>query len=203
MRLPTERQAFAFLEPLRGKSTTITVKSRSDDGSVFRFLLGCLAISKTYPVIFDTSAFVGTNIHSSAAQLPKPFLQGSSIIVPDDGSRIEASLREMMLTDTTAFLIDDLNALLYLMSPTGERSGIRRLSAFFHVLAYAARTNRSFAIGMVYKTDSGAYSSRSLPGISELQVDAEIKGGELSFSSAKAGWPCGEFSVPFYLDPST
>ncbi len=203
MSLPTERQAFAFLEPLRGGSAIIVVKNRSDNLAISRFLLGCLATTRNYVSVLDTSGFLSTNVSLLAAGLPSKFLQGSTISVPEEEMRPEDYLAGMVGRESEAVLIDDLNAVLYLLSPAGARSRMHHLSAFFHLLSYAARANNSLAIGIVYKTDSKALSARSLTGISDFQVEGEVVGNELLFRSPKADWPGGKFSVPLYFDPST
>lgn len=109
----------------------------------------------------------------------------------------------MAATDTSAFVIEDLNALLYLMSPTGNKSGLRHLSSLFHLLAYAARINDSFVFGIVYRREASSQKVRSLTNISDVQLNAEVGSNLLSFSSAGIDWPSGRFDVPVYLDWST
>lgn len=181
----------------------IIVKRRSDKVPVIHFILSCLAITRTYPTIFDTSALVATNMTSIGQHLPSSFLQRSTTRVPYGDPELPNALSELTATETSAFLIEDLNALLYLMSPTGNKSALRYLSSLFHLLAYAARINHSFVFGTVYKRETGNQSMRSLTNISDVQLDAEVRNNLLHFSSTGVDWPSGRFTAPVYLDWST
>jgi len=181
----------------------ITVKSKDDKIPIYHFVLSCLALTRTYVTIFDTSAFIATSIHQIAQHLPDPFLQRSTILVPFDDSGLSHSLAEATAADTRAFLIEDTNALLYLMAPTGDKSGLHHLSTLFHLVAYSVRINKAFVIGVVYKREADKQSTRSLAKISDVQLDAEVRNGTLSFSCPTISWPSGHFAIPLYLDEST
>lgn len=208
MSLPTRRQAYAFLEPLRGKSAIFLIESRKADVTLSQFILGCLAVSKLRVTVLDTSCLYGTNIGMLTASLPKEFMQQGNLLHLPDDTGDEDSLTEMVATEASAVLIDDLNAVLQLLSSRGNRFGIHRLSTFFHILSYNARMNKCFALGTVYKADYSAFptksSRRSLPRISDLQVAVDSRPDEIIFRCKEIdAWPVDGFRVPLYFDPRT
>jgi hypothetical protein len=208
MSVPTHKQAFAFLRPLRGRASVFTVPSRRRNSSVAGFLLGCLAESRTSTMIFDTSAFYGANITALTQSSPKDFLQQSTLITPPEDLPLEDSLTEALTIKTGAILIDDLNALHYLLSSGTRRSGTHRLFAFIRLLSYEARTNDLYVFGTVYKAegDSGAdrATKRSLSAAADLQISTEARSDHITFRCDEIrGWPNNQFSTPLYLDPST
>src|ERR1039458_4598840 len=159
MSVPTHKQAFAFLRPLMGRASVFIVPSRSRNSSVASFLLGCLAESRTSTVIFDTSSFYGANISALTQSLPKDFLQQSTLITPPDDLPLEDSMTAALTIKTGAILIDDLNALHYLLSSGPRRSGTHRLFAFIRLLSYEARLNDLYVFGTVYKARSEEHTS--------------------------------------------
>ena len=161
MSVPTHKQAFAFLRPLRGRASVFTVPSRSRNSSVADFLLGCLAESRTSTMIFDTSSFYGANITTLTQSLPKDFLQQSTLFTPPEDLPLEDSMTEALTIKTGAILIDDLNALHYLLSSGTHRSGTHRLFAFIRLLSYEARTNDLYVFGTVYKADGDSAADRA------------------------------------------
>jgi hypothetical protein len=208
MSVPTPRQAFAFLAPLRGRVSVFITPSRRRNSGVARFLLGCLAASRTHVVIFDTSSFYGANMGILTEALPRGFLQQSTLITPQDDQRLGDSIAEVLAVKTGAILIDDLNALHYLLSSDRLQSGTQRLFAFIRLLSYEARINDLFVFGTVYKAegDSAAdrTTKRSLPAAADLQVSTEVHMDRLTFRCEEIkGWPSSRFSTPLYFDPST
>lgn len=208
MSVPTPRQAFAFLAPLRGRASVFITPSRRRNSEVARFLLGCLAASRTHAVIFDTSSFYGANMGILTQALPKGFLQQSTLITPQDDQRLGDSITEVLATKTGAILIDDLNALHYLLSSDRLQSGTQRLFAFIRLLSYEARIDDLFVFGTVYKAegDSAAdrAAKRSLSAAADLQVSTEVHMDRLTFRCEEIEvWPNSKFSTPLYFDPST
>jgi hypothetical protein len=208
MSLPTDRQAYAFLEPLRGRSAIFLIKSRESNVAISRFILGCLAVSRMRATVFDSSCFYSVNIRRLTSGLPKEFLQQSTLLVPTDDSGYEDSLTEMAASDASAVLVDDLNAVLHLLSAQSQKSGIHRLSTFFQILSYSARVNKLLVLGVAYRTESVTAptksTKRSLPKISDLQIATDVGVDEIVFhcDAAKA-WPAEGFRAPVYFDPST
>ena len=208
MSLPTRRQAYAFLEPLRGKSVIFLIESRKANLALSQFILCCLAVSKLRVTVLDTSCLYGVNIRKLTAALPKEFLQQGSLLHLPDNLEDEDSMTEMVAAEAFATIIDDLNAVLQLLSSQGRKFGIHRLSTFFHILSYNARINRCFVLGTVYMSDYGAFPTkstrRSLPKVSDLQVVADVRSDEIVFQCKEVGaWPIDGFRVPIYLDPRT
>lgn len=201
MSLPTHRQAYAFLRPLTGRTCTFVVKNRVSNLAVSRFILGSLAESQIPVVVLDTSRFQGVNIASLTEGLPKDFLQRSVLMtVPDYSTEAEA-LSQIVGAESRALIIDDVNAVLHLLSSRGRKSGIHRLSTFFHLLSYHARLNRMLILGVVYRSTFGSVhagiTKRSLPKISDLQVTAEVREDGVVFRSSDiTAWPAEGFAAP-------
>jgi hypothetical protein len=208
MSIPTSRQAYAFLRPLRGRSSTFIIKNRASNTAASRFILGCLAATKNRATILDTSCFHGVNVRELTEGLPKEFVQQSVLEDLPDGSHAADSLSAVLTAETPAIWIDDMNAVLQLLSSRGQRSGIHRLSTFFHLLSYHARVNNAMVLGMVYKAAFGTLPAgitrRSLPKVSDLQIVTELKKDEIVFRCHDlAAWPVEGFSAPLYLDAIT
>jgi hypothetical protein len=208
MSVPTSRQAFAFLAPLRGRTSVFITPTRRRNSRVARFLLGCLAATRTQTVVFDTSSFYGTNIRTLTESLPKAFLQQSTIITPQDDQRIEDSITEVLAMKTEAIIIDDLNAIHYLLSPDRQKSGIHRLFTLLRLLSYEARTNNLSVFGAVYKAEGNSTTERatrrSLSAAADLQIPTDEDLGRITFRCNEiGGWPNSRFSAPLYLEPST
>jgi hypothetical protein len=204
MSLPTSRQGYAFLRPLRGKSSTFIIKNRAANAAASRFILGCLAATKNRTTIIDTSCFHGVNIRELTEGLPKEFLQQSVLEDLPDGSRDRDSLSSVLTADAPAIWIDDMNAVLQLLSSRGQRSGIHRLSTFYHLLSYHARVNNAMVLGMVYKAAFGTVPAgitrRSLPKVSDLQIATELRKDEIVFRCHElAAWPAEGFRTPLYF----
>jgi hypothetical protein len=179
---------------------------------VAHFLLGCLAASRMRTVIFDTSSFYATNIGGLAGSLPKDFLQRSTLITPQDDRRLEDSLTDVLGMKAEAILIDDLNALHYLLSSDRQGSGIHPLFTFIRLLSYQARTENISVFGTVYKTERDSAperaTRRSLSAAADLQITTTgttDRSDRISFrcSETTGGWPDNRFSAPLYLEPRT
>jgi hypothetical protein len=208
MSLPTHRQGYSFLEPLRGKSAVFLIGDRKDNLIVSRFLLGCLTVLKVNATLFDTSCFYGVNIREITQGLSKEFLQQSTLVQFSDTSDPEDSLSDIVTMDSSAILIDDLNAILHLLSSQSRRSGIHRLATFYRVLSHEAMMNKLFLLGSIYKskpqTTASSRHKRSLADFADLQITVETEADELAFHCNKiVTWPTGGFRAPVYLEPST
>jgi hypothetical protein len=204
MSVPTSRQAFAFLGPLRGRTSVFITPSRRRNSNVARFLLGCLAASRTRTIIFDTSSFYGTNIRKLTESLPKDFLQQSALIAPQEGLVLEESLAELLDLKTGAILIDDLNALHHLLSSDRRNSGIRQLFTFLRLLSYQARINGTSVLVTLYRAEPDStpakHVRRSLSAAADLQVSTDDNSGRITFRCSEVkGWPNSVFSAPVYF----
>lgn len=208
MSLPTRRQGYTFLEPLRGKSTVFLIADRQENAVMLRFLLGCLAALKYNTALFDTSCFYGVNIKWITQGLPKEFLQQTTLIQLSEKLSPEVSLSDITTIESHVIMIDDLNAILHLLSSQSRRSGIHRLATLYRLLSYEARMNELFILGSIYKSKSQDTASnthkRSLADIADLQVTVEAQPTEIIFRCDKIPtWPIGGFRTPIYLEPRT
>ena len=208
MSIPTRRQSFAFLEPLKGRSVIFLITSRKAHLVLSRFILSCLAVRRTRTVVFDTSCFYGVNIRRIGSALAKEFLQQSTLLNLSEEQSFEDSLTDMISTDSGAVLIDDLNAVLHLLASRGQKSPMNRLSTFYNILSYNAKLSGLLVLGVAYKGDSGGFparsTKRSLPKISDLQVTTEVRADEIVFRCSEIrSWPKDGFRVPLYFEERT
>ena len=108
-----------------------------------------------------------------------------------------------------AILIDDLNALHYLLSSDKQRSGIHQLFTFIRLLSYEARTDGISVFGTVYKTERDSAperaTKRSLSAAADLQITTnDDRSDRISFRCNEiSSWPNKRFSAPLYFEPST
>ena len=199
MSVPTSRQAFAFLAPLRGRTSVFITPNRRVNSRVARFLLGCLASCRTRTVIFDTSSFYGSNIRALTESLPKSFLQQSILATPRDSQRFEDSMTEFLALKTEAILIDDLNALHYLLSSERHKSGTYAFFTFLRILSYQARINNLSVFGTLYKAGDDltvAKTRRSLSAAADLQIPTDVRSNLITFRcDGIRSWPNNRFSA--------
>jgi len=204
MSVPTSRQAFAFLAPLRGRTSVFITPSRRRNSKVARFLLGSLAASRERTVLFDTSSFYGVNMQALTESLPRDFLQQSILIEPPDGQPLEDSLADLLTMKPRAIVIDDLNSLHYLLSASAQRSGTHQLFNYLRLLAFDAKLFNTFVFLTVYRAEgdpsTGKATKRSLPAAGDLQIFTDERAGNMTFRCDQAkGWPNHQFSAPLYF----
>jgi len=203
MSVPTPRQAFAFLAPLRGRTSVFITPSRRRSINLGRFLLGCLAASRKHVVIFDTSSLYGTNIHRITEGLPKEFLQQSSLITPPS-QHIEEALANLFTMKTRAILIDDLNSLHHLISSDKHGSGTQRLFSLLRLLSYQARVTDLCVFWTLYRAEGDSSpekaTRRSLAAAADLEISTKVHSNRITFACNEAtGWPNNQFSAPLYF----
>jgi hypothetical protein len=149
-------------------------------------------------VVLDSSNVYGVNIKALTEDLPRGFLLRSLLkTIYDDSNEVE-SLGETIGAESSALLIDDMNAILHLLSSHGQKSGIHILSNFYHLLSYHARINKLLVLGTVYRTSVGSVqvgiTRRSLPKVSDLQITTEVKAHGVMFRCNEvAAWPTEGF----------
>jgi hypothetical protein len=205
MSVPTSGQAFAFLAPLRRRSSVFIAPTRKRNLEVTRFILGCLAASRTpRTVLFDTSCFYGQNIRELTRSLPREFLQRSVLIIPQDHEGLKDSMTGILETKADAILIDDLNSLHNLLSSETLRSGARALFTFLRMLSYYARINNASVIGTVYRPEMNVAADRgtkrSILAAADLQIRTDINLDRLTFACNEVGgWPNRRFSAPVHF----
>ncbi len=183
MSVPTLKQAYAFLSPLRGRSSAFLLASRRGNVAVAAFALGCLAGLKMRTVVLDTSCFYGTNIELLTEGLPKEFLERSTILTVAEDVRPEGVLTDLIAKkEAKAILIDDLNSLNALMSSGHQKSGIHELFVLIRMLSYNARINNVSVLTTVYKSQrADANSRRSLAAAADLQITTETDSSCVTF----------------------
>jgi hypothetical protein len=154
-------------------------------------------------VVFDTSSLYGANIRKLTDGLPNDFLQQSSLIVPQEGRPIEESLGELHTPRASAILIDDLNALHYLLSSDKHRSGTRQLFTFLKLLSYEARITDLVVLCTLYRTEGEPApkpTKRSLSAAADLQISTDNNPDRITFRCSDAtSWPDNRFSAPLYF----
>jgi hypothetical protein len=196
MSVPTVKQAYAFLNPLRGRSSAILVANRDANAAVTKFALGCLAESKVRTVLLDTSCFYGTNIQALTEGIPREFLERTTLLTIPEGARPEAVLTELMANpEAKAILIDDLNSLNALMSEGDAKSSIHELFVLIRMLSYYARINGIVIFATVYKSQrSDSNSRRSLAAAADFQIETETEPSSITFRCESVGvWPAKKF----------
>jgi hypothetical protein len=130
------------------------------------------------------------------------------LITPQDGQRLEDSMVEALTMKAEAIVIDDLNALHYLLSSDRQKSGIHRLFTFLRLLSYDARIDNLSIFGTVYKADGDASTERatkrSLSAAADLQIATDDDLNQITFRCSEIkSWPNNRFSAPLYLELST
>ena len=196
MSVPTQRQAYAFLSPLRGRSSAFLVAGREENAMVTRFALGCLAGLKTKTVMLDTSCFYGTNIQVLTEGLPREFLERTIVLTVGDDTGPEVALTELIAKkEAKAILIDDLNSLNALMSSGEQKSSIHELFVLIRILSYHARINGVSILTTVYKSQrTDANSRRSLAAAADLQITTETDSSSIIFRCDGTDvWPSRRF----------
>jgi|SRR5208283_6095811 len=196
MSVPTPKQAYAFLSPLRGRSSAFSVANRRGNAAVAAFALGCLAGLKMRTVALDTSCFYGTNIELLTERLPKEFLERSTILTVAEDARPEVVLADLIAkNEAKAILIDDLNSLNTLMSSGHQKSSIHELFALIRMLSYNARINNVLVLTTVYKSQrADTNSRRSLVAAADLQIATETDSSYITFScDSPSIWPNKKF----------
>lgn len=195
MSVPTVKQSFAFLNPLRGKSSAFIVTNRGANATVARFTLHCLAVAKIRTIILDTSCFYAMNVRSLTHGLPNEFIDRTTIIGIPEETTPEDVITDLLTTDAKAILIDDLNALNALLSSGQSKSAIHKLFVTIRVLSYNARMDNSLVFTTVYGTQrADGNSRRSLAASADLQISVESRPSHISFRCNNA-WPSPSFDA--------
>jgi len=203
MSLPSVKQAYAFLTPLKGKSSAIVLEGRKTNLFVARFTLNCLATLKSRTLIFDTSCFYGTNTETLTSGLPEEFLRNTTVVTIGTHSEPERLLAQLVTNEASVIIIDDLNALRSLLSTARRNSSIHELFRLIGILSYEARSRNISVLTTVYKsanTSSERNSPRSLVAASDFQITAEAQTRSVTFRCDRIGsWPAKTFVASVLL----
>src|SRR2546422_7358456 len=116
MSLPTQREAEAFLTPLRAKSTVFLLDNRTTDLLFSRFLLSCLVRTRNEALVADINAFYSSNAQRIAPE--SDALQSISLSLPPPGFAVEPWLIDFLIgaADAAVVVFVDLNTLDHLLS---------------------------------------------------------------------------------------
>lgn len=208
MSVPSPRQAYAFLAPLKNKSSTFLVQGRPGNLLLARFALGCLATLRTRTLIFDTSCLYRANTEILTSGLPDEFMRNTSVITVSTNYSPETSLAGLVMKEAKAIIIDDLNTLHNLLSRSDRSSSIHKLFLLLRMLSYEARANGRTIITTIYRragTPLEKGPKRSLSAVADLRVIAETtKPSSLTFKCNEIeSWPTDGFRADVYFDVST
>ncbi len=206
MRVPTLKQAYTFLTPLRGRSSIFSIADREENAVVATFTLGCLAGMRMRTLIVDTSGFYETNVEVLAKGLQKEFMERTRVLSIPDGAQPGCVFTSLIGKETKAIVIDDLNTMAALMSGGNGRSGVHDVFTLMRILSYTARINGITVLATVYRNQrSDAGSKRSLTAASDLRIALDVNRSETTFVCEEPDvWPNGRFVAEVgYLELNT
>src|SRR2546428_9290646 len=116
MSLPTQREAEAFLTPLRSKSTVFLFDNRTTDRLFSRFLLSCLVRTRNEALVADINAFYSSNAQRIAPE--SDALQNISLSLPPPGFAVEPWLIDFLIGAADAAVpgLGDVTTAYHLLS---------------------------------------------------------------------------------------
>ena len=201
MSLPTQREAEAFLTPLRSRSTVFLLDNRATDLLFSRFLLSCLVRTRNEALVADINAFYSSNAQRIAPGFDA--LQNINLSLPPPGFAIEPWIVDFLIggADAAVVILDDLNTLYHLLSFDGSKRAGNRISFLIALTSFLARTRLQTIISKVYSRNrpvqNGRRGARSLDRLGDLGVAVEYEANVLTFTCKKgSGWRGdGTFSV--------
>ena len=192
MSLPTQREAEAFLTPLRSRSTVFLLDSRATDLLFSRYLLGCLVRTRNGALVADINAFYSSNAQRIAPG--SDALQNISLSLPPPGFAVEPWIVDFLISAASAVVIlDDLNTLYHLLSFDGSKRAGNRISFLIALTSFLARTRLQTIISKVYARNrpiqNGRRGARSLDRLGDLGVAVAYEAGGLTFTCKNgSGW---------------
>ena len=201
MSLPTQREAEAFLTPLRSRSTVFLLDNRATDLLFSRFLLSCLVRTRNEALVADINAFYSSNAQRIAPG--SDALQNINLSLPPPGFAIEPWIVDFLIggADAAVVILDDLNTLYHLLSFDGSKRAGNRISFLIALTSFLARTRLQTIISKAYSRNrpvqNGRRGARSLDRLGDLGVAVEYEANVLTFTCKKgSGWRGdGTFSV--------
>lgn len=201
MSLPTTRQAYAFLAPLKSKSSIFIVGSTEVNLSFARFIFGCLEVMKTKAHIFDIDAFYGSNAMEVTKASSPDFLEDVSLSIPKSAFAIEYWFVDQLARgrEGDVVLVHDLNTVYHSIAIGDSRSAIKKLSLIMGLLSFLTRTKRQIALSTLYERDGvveNRLRRRSLNRLGDLTISVELQSKALSFECTRgSAWKGNTFSV--------
>src|SRR5256712_12747629 len=139
MSLPTQREAEAFLTPLRSKSTVFLFDNRTTDRLFSRFLLSCLVRTRNEALVADINAFYSSNAQRIAPE--SDALQSISLSLPPPGFAVEPWLIDFLIgaADAAVGVFDEPNTLYPLLFFHGAKGTGKRISILVVLSSFFAR----------------------------------------------------------------
>src|SRR2546428_13931747 len=150
MSLPTQREAEAFLTPLRSKSTVFLFDNRTTDRLFSRFLLSCLVRTRNEALVADINAFYSSNAQRIAPE--SDALQSISLSLPPPGFAVEPWLIDFLIgaADAAVVVFGDPNTPYHLLSFDGAKRAGKRISFLMAPPPLFARTRVQTLISKGY-----------------------------------------------------
>jgi hypothetical protein len=195
MSILTKEQAHKFLAPLRGNFTILLMHDIKARMQLNSFLLRCASLQSADTTVLDGDAFYCTH----ADQFPEdvlPIARAELLLLPEQEFEV-SSLLPLLSSKREFLIIDGLNS-LYSLASDGRKS--HQLTVLMKLLSRNASSNKSWVVATAYRTEQsarqGGTSQRSLTGLGDLLVDADLHGGSLKLRAGfKGRWPNDELDV--------
>ncbi|MDA4128460.1 MAG: hypothetical protein OK422_03225 [Thaumarchaeota archaeon] len=201
MSLPTARQAFAFLRPLKTKSTVLVVGSRAVNIELARFLLGCLEVMKLRPLVLDSDALYSSEATQIGSDASDQFASRATLSVPLPEQRIDYWLTRSLVHGATsdAILIDNLNTVFHSLNSTESKSAMKKLTFISALLSMIARTRPQSIFATLYARDPSIkeqIGKRTFRKLGDQTVSVRLSDHTLSFECTRGtAWSGEAFSV--------
>src|SRR2546428_9313829 len=186
MSLPTQREAEAFLTPLRSRSTVFLLNDRETDLLCSRFRLGCFVRTRNEALAADFNTSYSSNAQTIAPG--SDGLQNLSLSLPPPGFAVEPWIVDFLIgaADPAVVILDDLNTLYHLLSFDGSKRAGNRISFLIALTSFLARTRLQTIISKVYARNrpmqNGRRGARSLDRLGDLGVAVKYEASELTFT---------------------
>jgi hypothetical protein len=190
------QQAHSFLGPLKGKTTTFIVDSRQVNLSLAKSITSLTAMTMSGCTIFDIDAFHSSNSEEILSALPPSAVRLTRVYVPEPGSSVETELPRLFRAESGVFIVDSLNTLYHLFSPSGVSSRSRKLAFVMASLSYLAKTNWKAVLFTMYRREKTMKTGggRSISDLSDTTVSVEATGSGLLMKCERGkAWPEGKF----------
>ena len=195
MSVPTKEHAQRFLAPLRGNLTILLMHDIQAKMQLSIFLLRCAGLHSAGTTVLDADAFYCTNIDrfpEDAQSIARAWV----LLLPERDFEV-SSLLPLLSSKRELLIIDGLNS-LYSLASDGRKS--HQLTILMKLLSWNASSNKSWVIATAYRTEpiakQGGASQKSLTGLGDLLVDADLRAGSLKLRAGfKGSWPNDELDV--------
>ncbi len=190
-----KEQAYRFLAPLRGNLTILLMHDVQTRMQLSSFLLRCASLHSADTTILDADAFYCTNIDRLLEEALS-ITRAELLLLPEQDFEV-SSLLPLLSSKRQLLIIDGLNS-VYSLASDGRKS--HQLTILMNMLSRNASSNKSWVVATAYRTEQsarqGGTNQRSLAGLGDLLVDADLRGGSLKLRARfKGRWPNDELDV--------